>query len=116
MEMTQIGLAAGAKALTFLGLAGVGDLMATANSRLSRNYRVGVGIAQRKPLTHALRDVGQAAEGVPTSAAARLLARRHSVQTPLFDTLYEVLYHEKSPIVAVDELMGRPSKDEFVND
>lgn len=113
MEMTQIGLAAGAKPLTFLGLAGVGDLMATAVSRLSRNYRVGLGLAQRKSLEQIQGELGQTAEGIPTAIAARLLARRYNIQTPLFDTLFEVIYKGKSPLAAVTELMARPPRDEY---
>ena len=113
MEMTQIGLAAGAKPLTFLGLAGVGDLMATAGSRLSRNYRFGLGLADRKSIEQIQDEIGQIAEGVPTARAARLLARRYNIQTPLFDTLYDVIYRNKSPLAAVTELMQRPPRDEF---
>jgi glycerol-3-phosphate dehydrogenase (NAD(P)+) len=113
MEMSQLGLACGAKALTFLGLAGVGDLMATASSKLSRNYRVGVGIASRRPLAQILGEIGHVAEGIPTARAACILARRVNVETPLFDTLYEVIHNKRSPSVAVDELMSRPAKDEY---
>jgi len=113
MEMTQIGIAAGAKPLTFLGLAGVGDLIATATSRLSRNYRVGLGLAQRKSIDQILTELRQAAEGVPTAIAARLLSRRYNVQTPLLDTIYDVIYKGKSPIIAVHDLLSRPARDEF---
>jgi glycerol-3-phosphate dehydrogenase (NAD(P)+) len=113
MEMSQLGLAAGAKALTFLGLAGVGDLMATAGSNLSRNYRVGLGLAQRKPLQAILDEIGHVAEGIPTAKAAIVLARRYQTEIPLFETIYDVIYNGKSPSVAVYELMSRPAKDEF---
>lgn len=116
MEMTQMGIAAGAKPLTFLGLAGVGDLMATAASRLSRNYRVGLGLASHKPLTSVLHELGQVAEGVATSKAARLLARRYSISTPLFDAIYSVLYEGKAPQATVEELMSRPARDEFTTE
>ncbi|HEY3331565.1 MAG TPA: NAD(P)H-dependent glycerol-3-phosphate dehydrogenase [Capsulimonadaceae bacterium] len=113
MEMTQIGLAAGAKPLTFLGLSGVGDLMATATSRLSRNYRVGLGLAQRKSIDQILVELRQAAEGIPTAKAVRVLSRRYNVQTPLLDTIYDVIYRGKSPVAAVRELISRPARDEF---
>lgn len=113
MEMTQIGVASGAKPLTFLGLAGVGDLIATATSRLSRNYRVGLGLAQRKPIEQILTELRQAAEGVPTALAARLLARRFNVNTPLLEAIHDVIYKAKSPVAAVRELMSRPARDEF---
>jgi glycerol-3-phosphate dehydrogenase (NAD(P)+) len=113
MEITQLGVASGGKALTFMGLAGVGDLMATMASKLSRNYRVGLGLAGRKPLDTVLREVGQAAEGVPTAQAAQVLSRRYKVQTPVLTAIYEVLYEGKSPVVAVDELMTRGAREEF---
>ncbi|MDR3709382.1 MAG: NAD(P)-dependent glycerol-3-phosphate dehydrogenase [Capsulimonadaceae bacterium] len=113
MEMTQIGIAAGAKPLTFLGLAGVGDLIATATSRYSRNYRVGLGLAERKPIDQVVSELRQAAEGVPTTRAARLLSRRYNVQTPLLDSIYDVIYKGKSPVAAVRELVSRPARDEF---
>jgi glycerol-3-phosphate dehydrogenase (NAD(P)+) len=116
MEMTQMGIAAGAKPLTFLGLAGVGDLMATAAGRLSRNYRVGLGLSDHKPLTDILREIGQVAEGVATAKAAQLLSRRYDIETPLFDAIYDVLYAGKAPQATVEELMSRPARDEFTTE
>ncbi|HEX5323870.1 MAG TPA: NAD(P)H-dependent glycerol-3-phosphate dehydrogenase [Capsulimonadaceae bacterium] len=116
MEMTQMGIAAGAKSLTFLGLAGVGDLMATAAGRLSRNYRVGLGLADHKPLADVLRELGQVAEGVATAKAARLLSRRYDIETPLFDAIHDVLYAGKAPQATVEELMSRPARDEFTTE
>ena len=113
MEMSRLGLAAGANALTFLGLAGVGDLMATANSRLSRNYRVGAGLAEGKSLPEILSSLGQVAEGVTTSQAAWALLDRYQTEAPLFETLYSVIHQGKSPSMAVEELMTRPAKDEY---
>jgi len=112
MEMTQIGVAAGAQALTFLGIAGVGDLMATSGSKLSRNYRVGIGLARGEKLKSVLSEIGQAAEGVPTSVAAYAIARRLGVSTPLFDTIHDVILGRLAPNTAVSELMRRPPKDE----
>jgi glycerol-3-phosphate dehydrogenase (NAD(P)+) len=112
MEMTQIGVAGGAHALTFLGIAGVGDLMATAAGKLSRNYRVGLGIAQGTPLDKILAGIGQAAEGVPTAIAAYALARRYGVETPLFDTIHDVIHRGLPPANAVIDLMNRPPRDE----
>ncbi len=114
MEMTQLGVASGGKALTFLGLSGVGDLMATMASRLSRNYRVGLGLAQRKPIEEILKDLHQAAEGVPTALAARVLSHRYGIATPVLSTIDDVIHNGKSPNVAVEELMGRGPRDEFV--
>ncbi len=113
MEMTQLGVATGGKALTFLGLSGVGDLIATAGSRLSRNYRVGLGLAQGKSLSEVLTELHQAAEGVPTALAAQVLSDRYGVDVPVFSTLYHVIHEEKSPLVAVEELMCRTARSEF---
>ncbi len=113
MEMTQIGVAAGGRAMTFLGLAGVGDLLATATSRLSRNYRVGLGLAAGKILSEILTELHQAAEGIPTARAAQVLSRKHNVSLPVFSTIDAVLHNGKSPAEAVDELMTRAARDEF---
>ena len=113
MEMTQLGVAAGGRALTFLGLSGVGDLMATASSRLSRNYRVGLGLAGGKALAQIHAELGQAAEGVPTARAAQILSRRHGVQTPVLAAIHAVLHEGLSPAVAVEELMTRAAREEF---
>lgn len=113
MEMTQLGVATGGKALTFLGLSGVGDLMATATSRLSRNYRVGLGLAQGKSIEEILVELHQAAEGVPTARAAKVLSSRYGVDVPVFETLYDVIHEGKSPLHAVEELMRRAARSEF---
>lgn len=113
VEMTQLGVAAGGQALTFLGLSGVGDLLATATSRLSRNYRVGLGLAAGKSLPAIHAELHQAAEGVPTAQAAQLLSRRYNVQTPVFATINAVLHEGKSASVAVEELMTRAAREEF---
>lgn len=113
IEMTQLGVAAGGKALTFLGLSGVGDLLATASSKLSRNYRVGLGLAAGKTLDQIFQELHQASEGVPTALAAQVLSHRHGVQTPVFATINAVLHEGLSPAVAVEELMTRAAREEF---
>ena len=113
MEMTQLGVAAGGKALTFLGLSGVGDLMATASSKLSRNYRVGLGLAAHKSREQILTELHQAAEGIPTARAAQVLSARHSVSIPVFSAINDVIHNNLSPSVAVEELMSRSARDEF---
>lgn len=113
MEMTQLGVAAGGHALTFLGLSGVGDLLATATSRLSRNYRVGLGLAAGKSVAAILAELHQAAEGIPTAQAAQVLSRRYGVTTPVLDTIASVLNGRKSAMAAVEELMTRGAREEF---
>ncbi len=115
LEMTELGVAAGGKALTFLGLSGVGDLMATASSKLSRNYRVGLGLAAGKSAAEILAELHQAAEGIPTARAAQVLSRRYDVQTPVLAAIDAVLHGGLSPSVAVEELMTRAAREEFTS-
>ncbi len=107
LEMSRLGLAMGAKLETFLGPAGVGDLFATAASTLSRNYRLGRALGEGSSLGEALTSVGQVAEGVPTSEAATVLARRLQVQTPVFAAVESVILGRIEPRAAVAHLMER---------
>jgi glycerol-3-phosphate dehydrogenase (NAD(P)+) len=113
MEMTQLGVAAGGHALTFMGLSGVGDLMATAGSRLSRNYRVGLGLADGKSAEEIVRELHRVAEGVPTARAAQVLARRYGVATPVFATISDIIEGRQSALAAVEALMTRAAREEF---
>ncbi|WP_025227939.1 NAD(P)H-dependent glycerol-3-phosphate dehydrogenase [Fimbriimonas ginsengisoli] len=115
MEMARIGSAMGARAETFLGPAGVGDLFATAVSRLSRNYRLGRALGEGRTLEQALAELGQVAEGVPTSEAVGQLARIHGVDLPVFMAVEAVLKGLVSPQKAVALLMERTVKmDDFI--
>ncbi|MFY9235098.1 MAG: NAD(P)H-dependent glycerol-3-phosphate dehydrogenase [Fimbriimonadaceae bacterium] len=111
-EMTLLGMAMGARMETFMGIAGVGDLFATAVSTLSRNYRVGVYLGEGRPLTEALREIGQVAEGVPTSECSSVLARQHQVAMPVFDGTEAVIRERLRPQDAVAMLMERQPKTE----
>lgn len=113
-EMARLGLAMGAQLETFLGIAGVGDLFATANSRLSRNYRVGLALGQGKALKEALDAIGQVAEGVPTSEGALILARRYDVSMPVCEAIDAVIHSRLDPRSAVDLLMERTPKCEGI--
>ena len=115
-EMATLGMAMGAKLDTFLGIAGVGDLFATAASRLSRNYRVGRALGEGKSLEEALKAINQVAEGVHTSRCAVLLASRYGVSTPLFGAIDGVLTGKMQPLEAVDCLMDRlPREEGFIS-
>lgn len=107
MEMARLGAALGARVETFLGPSGVGDLFATASSRLSRNYRVGHALGSGNSLSEALHEVGQVAEGVPTSEAVAGLARRSDVEMPVFAAVEAVLKAKITPRQAVGMLMER---------
>ncbi len=112
-EITRLGVAAGARPLTFLGLAGIGDLIATCGSNLSRNRRLGLGLAEGKSLDDALRSIEGVVEGVGTTRAVRVLSRRLGVQMPICEELYAVLFEDKDPRASLIDLMARGAKDEF---
>lgn len=111
-EMTRLGVAAGARASTFSGLSGVGDLLTTAYSPLSRNYRVGLALGQGDTLPHAQETLHQVAEGVPTTEAACLLAERLGVDAPIMQELRKILFEGAPVREAVTRLMTRPYRDE----
>jgi glycerol-3-phosphate dehydrogenase (NAD(P)+) len=106
-EITRLGAAMGANPLTFAGLAGVGDLIVTCTSKHSRNWRAGSMLAQGLPLEEVLERMGMVVEGVRTTEAAHVLAKKHEVEMPITDQLYEVLFKGLSPEQAVGSLMGR---------
>ena len=112
-EITRLGVAAGADALTFAGNAGLGDLMATCFSTLSRNHRVGIALAQGRSLEEAIAELGgEVAEGVATTPAALDLARSHGVEMPIAELTNRVLFEGLSPKDALGELMARVPKPE----
>lgn len=112
-EMSRLGIAAGADPLTFAGIAGLGDLIATCSSATSRNYRLGYALSTGQSLDDALASLGHVAEGVSTTVAARQLGRRLGVELPITDQMYQVLFDGKSPHLAVADLMQREPRDEL---
>ncbi|MBF8299102.1 MAG: Glycerol-3-phosphate dehydrogenase, partial [Dehalococcoidia bacterium] len=112
-EITRLGVAAGAKPLTFAGLACLGDLIATCASRLSRNYFVGEQLAKGRPLKSILAGMRYIAEGVDTTVAALLLAKRLGVDMPITSYTYKVLFDGMEPERAVVELMSRAPRFEW---
>ncbi|HZP84899.1 MAG TPA: NAD(P)H-dependent glycerol-3-phosphate dehydrogenase [Chthonomonadaceae bacterium] len=111
-EILRLGVAQGAAAATFLGLSGVGDLIATGASRLSRNYRVGYALGQGRALPDILAELGQVAEGVPTTHVVCALAARSQVEMPLCGALYALLFEQRAAPDVIRELMLRPLKEE----
>lgn len=111
-EAIRLGVARGAQAQTFLGLSGVGDLIATGGSRLSRNYRVGVALGEGRSLQSILAELGQVAEGVPTTHVLHELALQNGVEMPLCSALRAVLFDGRSAAEVIRELMLRPPKEE----
>jgi glycerol-3-phosphate dehydrogenase (NAD(P)+) len=106
-EIARLGVAMGANPLTFAGLAGLGDLVATCTSRHSRNWRAGSMLAQGLSLDDVLARMGMVVEGVKTTQAACRLAERFDVSMPIAQQLQAVLFEGKSAQAAVEDLMGR---------
>ena len=113
-EMLTLGLAMGAKAETFMGIAGIGDLFATAASSLSRNYRLGCALGEGAKLGAAIDALGQVAEGVPTAEAAVQLARQYGVSMPIFEGIEAVLRGRMDPKRGVSMLMERVTPEEQI--
>jgi glycerol-3-phosphate dehydrogenase (NAD(P)+) len=114
-EMTRLGVAAGAQALTFAGLAGVGDLIATCMSPLSRNRRAGELIASGVPWPEARERLNGVAEGVATVTGALELAADHGVELPIAEQVRAVVVERRAPLEAMAALMARSPKDELAN-
>ncbi|MCS6801581.1 MAG: NAD(P)H-dependent glycerol-3-phosphate dehydrogenase [Chloroflexota bacterium] len=112
-EMSRLGEAAGAQRQTFAGLSGLGDLVATCVSPTSRNHQVGFRLAQGKPLEAVLRDLGQVAEGVPTTRAATRLGAELGVELPIAEAIHRVLFEGVPARAAAMALLERERKAEF---
>jgi glycerol-3-phosphate dehydrogenase (NAD(P)+) len=112
VEITNLGLALGARKETFSGLAGIGDLVLTCTGELSRNHRVGHELGKGRTLREILAGMRMVAEGVHTTVAARRISRALGVEMPISEEIYQVLYRGKSPKKAVEELMSRALKAE----
>lgn len=112
-EITRLGVAMGARAETFAGLSGMGDLITTCASRLSRNHMVGEQIAKGRKLPDILAGMKDVAEGVPTTVAAVELGKKHKISLPITEEVHSVLYHGKDPYRAISDLMSRSAKSEF---
>ena len=111
-EITRLGVAMGAKPETFAGLSGMGDLLTTCYSPLSRNYRLGIGLASGRDLDTVLTELGQTAEGVPTTQAAVRIAKNLDIEMPITNATHAVLFEGASPTDAIRDLMGRTLQPE----
>jgi glycerol-3-phosphate dehydrogenase (NAD(P)+) len=112
-EMTRVGVACGANPMTFAGLAGIGDLMATCNSERSRNHTVGRGLAEGRTLASILSDLHEVAEGVPTTRAALALGRAKGVDLPIATQIARIMFDGVPPQRAIADLMARDATDEL---
>ena len=111
-EIIRIGTHLGGQAETFTGLSGLGDLLATCTSALSRNYQVGYQLAQGKSLAQSLHNIRGTAEGVNTTAVLVQLAHREQISVPIAQEVYRLLQGQISPQEAVNALMERDLKQE----
>lgn len=112
VEITRLGVAMGARAETFGGLAGVGDLITTCVSPVGRNRSAGERIGQGATVEEVVAESTAVIEGIPTTRATLSLAERHGVEMPITSAVHQVLFEHKPPLVAITELMNRPSKAE----
>ena len=111
-EITRIGVALGADPQTFLGLSGMGDLLLTCTGDLSRNRRVGLGLARGRALSEIVEELGEVAEGVQTTRATCRLARRLGVEVPIAESVLRVIDGENTPAEVGHALMTRQLKSE----
>ncbi|MBC3767025.1 NAD(P)H-dependent glycerol-3-phosphate dehydrogenase [Neptunicella marina] len=111
-ELTRLGAALGAKPETFMGMAGLGDLVLTCTDNQSRNRRFGLALGQGKSVEQAMQEIGQVVEGFRNTKEVYMLASRHQVEMPITEQIYQVLYKQKSPKEAALALLGRSQKSE----
>ncbi len=111
-EVIRIGTHLGGQPETFFGLSGLGDMLATCTSALSRNYRVGYGLAQGQPLAQILEELGSTAEGVNTTQVLVAIANREGIPVPIARQVHRLLQGKITPQEAVEALMERELKPE----
>ncbi|WP_413481662.1 NAD(P)H-dependent glycerol-3-phosphate dehydrogenase [Serratia proteamaculans] len=111
-EMTRLGSALGADPSTFMGMAGLGDLVLTCTDNQSRNRRFGIMLGQGKGVQEAQDSIGQVVEGYRNTKEVLALAQRYGVEMPITEQIYQVLYCHKNAREAALSLLGRTRKDE----
>jgi len=111
-EMTRLGTRLGGKMETFIGLSGVGDLMATCYSPHSRNNRVGKALGKGGRLEDIIANLGMVAEGVPNTKSIHEAGNKANIRTPLIDAVYQILYENKPAADALEELLTRDTRPE----
>ncbi len=107
-EMSRFAVAKGANPITFLGLAGMGDLVATCTSKLSRNYQLGFNLGQNMSLDTAKKEVGQVAEGLRTLSVIKNESERLKINMPLVESLYNIIYEDSDPHQLINDLINNP--------
>ena len=111
-EITRLAVAMGAHTKTMMGLAGMGDLILTCTGALSRNRKVGLGLAEGKTLHQVLKEIGHVAEGVPTIEEVHNAAAKYQIDMPITDMLYQLVRNELAANAVVERLMQRETKSE----
>ncbi|MDX3773215.1 NAD(P)H-dependent glycerol-3-phosphate dehydrogenase [Chromatiaceae bacterium AAb-1] len=111
-EMSRLGAALGAQKETFMGMAGLGDLVLTCTDNQSRNRRFGLLLGQGKAVDEAMKSIGQVVEGYRNAKEVFNLAQRVGVEMPITEQIYKVLYQHKDPKQAALDLLGREKRDE----
>ncbi|TPH17757.1 NAD(P)H-dependent glycerol-3-phosphate dehydrogenase [Litorilituus lipolyticus] len=111
-EMTRLGLALNAQPATFMGMAGLGDLVLTCTDNQSRNRRFGLALGQGLEVEQAMTDIGQVVEGYRNTKEVYMLAQRNSVEMPIIEQVYQVLYQGKDAKLAAADLLSRDKKFE----
>ena len=112
-EITALGVALGANPLTFSGLAGIGDLIATCESNLSRNHHVGAELAKGRALNEIMESMEGVAEGITTTAAVKKLAGEMGLEMPITESIYRVLYEGADIRQSATELMNAEAAHEL---
>jgi glycerol-3-phosphate dehydrogenase (NAD(P)+) len=107
-EMSRFAEAKGANPITFLGLAGMGDLVATCTSKLSRNYRLGYNLGKGMNLKEAKEEIGQVAEGIRTLQVIRNESLELDIKMPLVESLYNIMYSGSLPDALISDLVNNP--------
>ena len=111
-ELSRLGVKLGAQPETFMGMAGLGDLVLTCTDNQSRNRRFGLALGQGKSVEQAITDIGQVVEGYRNTDEVHILATKMGVEMPICEQIYEVLYNGRSPKEAALALLGRDLKSE----
>ena len=111
-EMTRLGLALNAEPATFMGMAGLGDLVLTCTDNQSRNRRFGLALGQGKEVEEAIENIGQVVEGYRNTKEVYMLAQRNGVEMPIVEQVYQVLYNNKDAKLAAASLLSRDRKFE----
>lgn len=111
-ELSRLGVAVGAQPSTFMGMAGLGDLVLTCTDNQSRNRRFGLALGEGKSVQQAMDDIGQVVEGYRNTKEVYVLAQRHGVEVPITEQIYQILYQDKPAKEAAMALLSRQIKFE----